>query len=383
MGAQINNSGHVVWKGGGGGMEWDIFYWDGSSTTCITENNKGVVSFHINDSGQVVWEGFGDTYLDIFLWDGSRTIQITDEGYFSNKVPKINNNGHIVWEGFIQEPEHFGTEILYWDGTHITPITNNNCYDGVPQINSSGHVMWLGCPFPDIFYWDGSHITQITEKNDYQHRYPQLNDSGQVVWQDWGGTSLDIFYWDGSRVIQITDNDGDDRLPKINNNGQIVWEGTVSTTDWDYEIFHWDGSHVTQITDNDYHDTNLQINNSDQIVWQGEVRGYEIFFAQQGTDNGSTTTTAEISSTTTAVDSSTTTTTCICPLLCTYGRDSEEVALLRYLRDSVLNQTPEGQELIKLYYQWSPAVVKAMEADEAFKEEVKGVIDGILVLIGE
>ncbi|MBW2183689.1 MAG: hypothetical protein JRF49_07470, partial [Deltaproteobacteria bacterium] len=46
-------------------------------------------------------------------------------------------------------------------------------------------------------------------------------------------------------------------------------------------------------------------------------------------------------------------------------------------------QTPEGQSLIKLYYQWSPVIVKAMEKDEEFKEKVKEMIDGVLGLVVE
>jgi hypothetical protein len=49
----------------------------------------------------------------------------------------------------------------------------------------------------------------------------------------------------------------------------------------------------------------------------------------------------------------------------------------------VLRTTPEGQEIIKLYYQWSPTVVKAMEEDEDFKAQVKEMIDGVLMLIEE
>ena len=64
-----------------------------------------------------------------------------------------------------------------------------------------------------------------------------------------------------------------------------------------------------------------------------------------------------------------------------YGEYSEEAELLRDFRDEVLGQTQEGQEIIKLYYQWSPVIVKAMEDDEEFKEEVKEMIDGVLVLI--
>ena len=70
-----------------------------------------------------------------------------------------------------------------------------------------------------------------------------------------------------------------------------------------------------------------------------------------------------------------------CPVAVIYGEHSEETELLRYFRDNVLSQTPEGQELIKLYYQWSPAIVQAMEADEDFKQDVKEMIDGIMPLI--
>jgi len=71
----------------------------------------------------------------------------------------------------------------------------------------------------------------------------------------------------------------------------------------------------------------------------------------------------------------------ICPFATIFGEASEEVEILRYVRDSVLSQTPEGREIIKLYYQWSPAIIKTMEEDEKFKEEVKELIDGILPLI--
>ena len=66
-----------------------------------------------------------------------------------------------------------------------------------------------------------------------------------------------------------------------------------------------------------------------------------------------------------------------------FGEYSEETELLRYLRDNVLNETPEGQELIRMYYQWSPAMVRSMEKDKEFKNEVKELIDGFLELIEE
>jgi len=72
-----------------------------------------------------------------------------------------------------------------------------------------------------------------------------------------------------------------------------------------------------------------------------------------------------------------------CPVAVIYGEHSEGTELLRNFRDDVLSQTPEGQEIIKLYYQLSPVIVNAMEEDEGFKQEVKEIIDGVLELIGK
>jgi hypothetical protein len=69
----------------------------------------------------------------------------------------------------------------------------------------------------------------------------------------------------------------------------------------------------------------------------------------------------------------------------TFALDSreEDLNILREFRDEVLSKTSEGQELINLYYQWSPSIVQAMEEDKAFKSEVKEILDGVLRLIGE
>lgn len=90
------------------------------------------------------------------------------------------------------------------------------------------------------------------------------------------------------------------------------------------------------------------------------------------------------STTTTIIISSTTTTTITeddCPTEELYGEYSEEAKLLRYFRDNILCKTPEGQEFIRLYYEWGTAIVKVIEEDIEFKKGVKSIIDEILLLI--
>ena len=86
-------------------------------------------------------------------------------------------------------------------------------------------------------------------------------------------------------------------------------------------------------------------------------------------------------STTTTISGSTTTSVHPCPTETLYGEHSEETETLRYFRDNIMSQTPEGQKFIKLYYELSPVIVKAMKENEEFNEQIKEMIDGVLELI--
>ena len=70
-----------------------------------------------------------------------------------------------------------------------------------------------------------------------------------------------------------------------------------------------------------------------------------------------------------------------CPATFALGGDSNDLNTLRKFRDEVLSKTSVGQEIIKLYYELSPVIVKAMAEDKKFKEEVKEMIETILPVI--
>jgi hypothetical protein len=79
---------------------------------------------------------------------------------------------------------------------------------------------------------------------------------------------------------------------------------------------------------------------------------------------------------------STTTSVCECEYICPaeliYGCDSPEASKLRFIRDNVLRKTPEGQELIRLYYLWSPVIAQIIDNDHKFKDDMKRIIDNLL-----
>ena len=70
-----------------------------------------------------------------------------------------------------------------------------------------------------------------------------------------------------------------------------------------------------------------------------------------------------------------------CPYTYLLGPQSPELDILRKFRDEVLSKTPEGREIIKLYYKWSPAIIQAMEKDEKFRKHMQEMVDSLLLLL--
>jgi hypothetical protein len=70
-----------------------------------------------------------------------------------------------------------------------------------------------------------------------------------------------------------------------------------------------------------------------------------------------------------------------CPLSLIYGDDSPQAKALRTFRDAVLRQTPEGRELIRLYYQWGPFVARAISADDQLREQAEQLADAVVMMM--
>ena len=93
-------------------------------------------------------------------------------------------------------------------------------------------------------------------------------------------------------------------------------------------------------------------------------------------------TTTVIQDTSTTVTSSTTSAVVpLCPVETIYGDNSEEAEILKYVRDYILNTTPEGKEIIVLYYEWSPYLVECIENNVELKNEIQKIIDELLQII--
>jgi hypothetical protein len=63
------------------------------------------------------------------------------------------------------------------------------------------------------------------------------------------------------------------------------------------------------------------------------------------------------------------------------GKDDPRLKLLRAFRDQTLSSTPFGNQLIEAYYTISPLLVMAMHIDNQFKEQIKSLLDDIIMII--
>jgi hypothetical protein len=120
------------------------------------------------------------------FWDGSTTTQLTDNNGmdFGLKI----HNGLITWYGW----DGNDWEIFYWDGTVVTQLTSNSYEDSHPAIHD-GCIIWNGNDSNDfeIYCFDGISQVQLTN-NDFHDLYPQIHD-GQATWQGFDGNDDEIF----------------------------------------------------------------------------------------------------------------------------------------------------------------------------------------------
>ena len=65
----------------------------------------------------------------------------------------------------------------------------------------------------------------------------------------------------------------------------------------------------------------------------------------------------------------------------TYSRDDEETELLREYRDKVLSKSATGRQMIKTYYELSPAVAEVLQKNDTAKANVRRVLDSLMPAI--
>lgn len=213
-----------------------IFLFDGSDT--VELSNSGFVSgSDFFSENEAVWTDRNE----IFYYDGTNTTQITQNSTVVNSNP-IVSEGNIAWNSFARvdgETDLTTGEVFFFDGSEIIQLTNNNITDRVVGISGNNVVWESGNVFgeTDLFLYDGSETIQLTDGEvDTENFYGGIS-GNQVVWSEDDGNDLEVFLYDGNTTIRLTDNNLDDVASDIEGEN-IVWKGTDGSNNvFDAEIF--------------------------------------------------------------------------------------------------------------------------------------------------
>ena len=206
------------------------------TVTKLSTNDSGYHSGPYIYGSTVVWEGRGGTrsYYDyeVFLYDGNSTTQLTNNSYHDSR-PRIYGS-NVVWSGYDGNDKEI---FLYDVNTKVTTQLTNNSYDDrFPEIYGS-NVVWQGGEHYDaeIFLYDGNSTTNISNTS-HNNWYPQIQGSSVVWWGDDGGGDTEIFFYDGNTGVttQMTDNSYNDDQANVYGSN-VVWTGREDI--WHPQIF--------------------------------------------------------------------------------------------------------------------------------------------------
>ena len=188
------------------GTDWQVVLYEGG-TGAITQLSSATFGDWNNyseariDGTRVVWSDWdGDTvnYDDeIFYYDGTTVTQLTNNAV-SDLSPRISGT-NVVWQGGAGD-----TEIFLYDGTTITQLTDNALGDVLPEV-AGDRVAWVGWDGSDweVFLYDGATTTQLTD-NSLPDQEVRISESA-VAWLTWDGNDYEVFLYDGATVTQLTD----------------------------------------------------------------------------------------------------------------------------------------------------------------------------------
>ena len=202
----------------GGNLGEELYYWDGATSTRLTTDSTIDQSPSLSN-GTIAWY-HGGTGGQISFWDGTNTSLIPSTSYTSGIS---NYYGTVAWQGSDGD-----TEIYYWDGTSITKVTNNNVPDqgGIGGLSLyDGTIAWTeGLNDGIIKFWNGASTIDVGFG-----RYASLYD-GTIAWRN----GSDVVYWDGSTTSVISSGN-------ISGRGPSLYDGTIAWRGVDGEIYYWDG----------------------------------------------------------------------------------------------------------------------------------------------
>ncbi len=269
----------VVWSRWDG-HDREVVFWDGDTTTPITDNGLSERDPGISGSFMTwSYEDPSNAHREVYFggpFISNVAITNNDE---NDTNPEISGSS-VVWSGWDDnEPDGLADnyEIYLWDyDTGLTTqITNDAAADMHPSI-SGDYVVWLSDRDGDfdVYFWDRTDPETITNVSDsIADEYEPDISGSKVVWRH----KYQIYLWDAVTPeiapVPVTDpldpSDGAAAREPAISGSNVVWKGWDGS---DQEIYFWDGSTTTQVTDNDVDDETPDVYDFD-VVWSNDEDG--------------------------------------------------------------------------------------------------------------
>jgi hypothetical protein len=181
-----------------------------------------------NNHGQMVWAELVGGKPQIFFYDGTATTNITNDDR-QHQNPMINDRGEILWYRLHESYDGTNDLLLYRqiDGT-TQPVStalksNYNLY----LLNNRGQVLYVADT--GLHFWEAGTDTFI-EASEWVN-YPALNDRGQAAYED-SAHHLRLYDHRNGSKLTVDDSHHSRGFLQINESGQILWAnvGGVATS---------------------------------------------------------------------------------------------------------------------------------------------------------
>ena len=203
----------VVWRSYDGGQLSEIYLYDGSTTTQIVDSNNSV-PLHGFFDGNVVWSEWDGNDWELFRFDGTNTSQITNNdfndvltpsstetSYSSNSNAAVDSSGNnLVWSSYVGD----NWEVFYYDGTQTIQVTDNSINDLYPKISGDTLVWSTSGTTSDIFKFEpdpNPDPNPDTFEDDFD---PEIDNSQWqeisygIINSNFGGSGNSLFFSGGS-----------------------------------------------------------------------------------------------------------------------------------------------------------------------------------------
>ena len=365
-----------------------IFHYDGQYCSAMLEGQLGEIT--------MLYDVWGTSESDVFAVGGDlgEILHFDGNGWSLMRKTKEPQTLYGVWGTASNDVFAVGEKgiILRYDGQEWSEMESPNDFFPLWGIwgTSTEDIFAVGHA-GTVLHYDGISWTSM---------YLGTQASGTVLYDVWGSSEEDVYavgnsgryvnqstgivyHYNGANWSQVI---LDFSLNGLYNDGILsgVWGSSpqnVLAVGGDFlmgvgGIINYTGSQWIQM------DSNIESPLFD--IWGSSDKDiYVVGFGSRIYHFGGPPLVTSSSSTV----QSTTSTTCNeedpCCIEEIYGEHSETTEYLRDVRDNLLSKSQEGRELIKLYYQWSPAIVRGIQADEDFKEGIKEMVDEILPLLSQ